>query len=578
MASSKITALTADTAPASSDVTVTVDDTVGTPVTKKVTWANVATVLAGLSPFGSAAQAALIDDDTMATATASNVPSAESVVAYVAAHGGGGSGDVTKAETSVLSPSQWGWVVDEDTMVSNSDTKVPTQQSVKAYVDSFATLTTSDTAKVPITTSAGVTTIDVSNLLSSAGGGVTFLDTTFRLYGSDATKLVGFEVDGLTTGTTRTVTFPDVDGTLVYVDATQTLTAKTMTSPTLNSPTIKTAAVGVDRTLTSAGTPNLYASATETINFASGSAPGPLHSVVTNKFLQAGNTVTAGSRFAWAAMTIQNDASVAVDVGNVRIFDDSSTVQADSQTGRAVNQYRSFTSNPTMTVANSGTITSATYHGYAATPTFVTGVSGVTAVGFIAAGSTTGSVTTWTQYKVNNPTKSGAGAITDLYGIDIASLTSGTTTNVGLRNLSATWLGSSSQMVIDTSGNLSTSGSVKSTGTGGLGYATGAGGSVTQATSKSTAVTLNTIAGEITMNNAALANATHVTFTVNNSTVAANDTVICHRISGGSASSYWIFVDSVAAGSFTVMVRNQSGGSLSEAIVLQFAVIKAVKV
>lgn len=43
----------------------------------------------------------------------------------------------------------------------------------------------------------------------------TFADSAFRVYGSsDATKLVALEVDGLTTGTTRTVTIPDKNGTL----------------------------------------------------------------------------------------------------------------------------------------------------------------------------------------------------------------------------------------------------------------------------------------------------------------------------------------------------------------------------
>jgi len=39
---------------------------------------------------------------------------------------------VLKADTDV---SANGWVIDEDDMVSDDATKVPTQQSVKAYVD-----------------------------------------------------------------------------------------------------------------------------------------------------------------------------------------------------------------------------------------------------------------------------------------------------------------------------------------------------------------------------------------------------------------------------------------------------------
>jgi hypothetical protein len=47
------------------------------------------------------------------------------------------------------------------------------------------------------------------------GGGSTFADNAFRVTGSsDATKRLAFEVDGLTTATTRTVTIPDKNGTL----------------------------------------------------------------------------------------------------------------------------------------------------------------------------------------------------------------------------------------------------------------------------------------------------------------------------------------------------------------------------
>lgn len=40
------------------------------------------------------------------------------------------------SENDTLVVADWNWVLDEDTLVSNSDTHVPTQQSVKAYVDS----------------------------------------------------------------------------------------------------------------------------------------------------------------------------------------------------------------------------------------------------------------------------------------------------------------------------------------------------------------------------------------------------------------------------------------------------------
>jgi hypothetical protein len=107
-----------------------------------------------------------------------------------------------------------------------------------------------------------------------------------------------------------------------------------------------------------------------------------------------------------------------------------------------------------------------------------------------------------------------------------------------------------------------------------LGYTAAAQGTVTQATDKSTAVTLNKSAGRITMNNASLATATNATFTLNNNLISANDTVIL-TISGGQATpgSYNVFANSLSAGSVSITLRNISGGSLSEAIVINFALI-----
>jgi hypothetical protein len=110
-----------------------------------------------------------------------------------------------------------------------------------------------------------------------------------------------------------------------------------------------------------------------------------------------------------------------------------------------------------------------------------------------------------------------------------------------------------------------------------LGYTTAAQGTVTQLTDKSTAVTLNKSAGRITMNNASLATATNATFTLTNSTISANDAVIL-TISGGQATpgSYNVFANSLAAGSVSITLRNISGGSLSEAIVINFAIIHSL--
>lgn len=110
---------------------------------------------------------------------------------------------------------------------------------------------------------------------------------------------------------------------------------------------------------------------------------------------------------------------------------------------------------------------------------------------------------------------------------------------------------------------------------GGLGYGTGAGGTVTQATSKSQGVTLNTVTGAITMNAAALAATTKVSFTLTDSAIAATDDVLVSVVSGNTAASYRCWVDSLTGGSCVITVENYSLGILSEAIVLRFAVLKS---
>lgn len=110
-----------------------------------------------------------------------------------------------------------------------------------------------------------------------------------------------------------------------------------------------------------------------------------------------------------------------------------------------------------------------------------------------------------------------------------------------------------------------------------LGYTATAQGTVTQATDKSTAVTLNKSAGRITLNAAALGATTNVSFTLNNSLISANDVLIV-TLSGGiaTAATYNCWVNSMSAGSASITLRNISAGSLSEAVIINFALIHCV--
>ena len=105
--------------------------------------------------------------------------------------------------------------VDEDDMSSNSATLVPTQQSVKAYVDTQITAEDLD-----ITTDSGTIAIDLdSETLTVAGG--TGLDSS-------------------ATGNTVTLA---IDSTVTTLAGSQTLTNKTLTSPDINGGTVDGATI-----------------------------------------------------------------------------------------------------------------------------------------------------------------------------------------------------------------------------------------------------------------------------------------------------------------------------------------------
>jgi hypothetical protein len=104
--------------------------------------------------------------------------------------------------------------------------------------------------------------------------------------------------------------------------------------------------------------------------------------------------------------------------------------------------------------------------------------------------------------------------------------------------------------------------------------APGMGGTAAQITSKSTGVTLSKVSGQITMHNAGLAAGASVSFVLTNTTILATD-VIFAVIGGGAAdpAAYTIRA-AVAAGSAKFTLKNDSAGLLSEAVVVNFKVMR----
>jgi hypothetical protein len=165
----------------------------------------------------------------------------------------------------------------------------------------------------------------------------------------------------------------------------------------------------------------------------------------------------------------------------------------------------------------------------------------------------------------SNPTNSSVGYI----GIDASAVTvaSGAFGSGALLPMVFSVNGSEAAR-IDTSKNLLVTSPAL------LGYGTGSGGTVTQATDKTTAVTLNKPTGRITMNSSALAAGAVTQFAVNNSLVAATDVPVVTLVGGVADFKNYNMWTYCAAGVFYIVIKNISAGSLSEGVIINFAIIK----
>lgn len=117
--------------------------------------------------------------------------------------------------------------------------------------------------------------------------------------------------------------------------------------------------------------------------------------------------------------------------------------------------------------------------------------------------------------------------------------------------------------------------SLGKTAAAGVGYGTGAGVAVVQATNKSTAITANGMCGTITMAAGSLAAGTPVAFVVNNSSLLTTDFMIAQHASVGTISAYAVTARITSAGVAAITVRNLTAGALDEQIVISFMVFRS---
>ena len=145
---------------------------------------------------------------------------------------------------------------------------------------------------------------------------------------------------------------------------------------------------------------------------------------------------------------------------------------------------------------------------------------------------------------------------------------------VGLSNVEntalSTWPGSANLTTVGTM----TTALRSSSATGGVGYNTGAGGTVIQGTNRVTAVTNNRLSGYVQLFNAAGVTNAWTSFTVNNSTVAAADVVIVNAATG--TNTYVTHVSAVSAGSFRISFISIAGTAIDQPR-FNFAVIKGAQ-
>jgi hypothetical protein len=151
-------------------------------------------------------------------------------------------------------------------------------------------------------------------------------------------------------------------------------------------------------------------------------------------------------------------------------------------------------------------------------------------------------------------------------------------TTLNITNTTASTSNTTGALVVDggvgIGGNLNIGGNLTLNNNGTLGYGVGAGGTQTQSGNKSGSVTLNKPAGEITMTSTNLAADTTVSFTLTNSTISSRDVMVLNIV-GGVATAAAYNLDAVCnTGNAVISVRNITSGTLGEALVLRYVVIK----
>jgi hypothetical protein len=266
---------------------------------------------------GDISGSAFLDEDDMASNSATKVASQQSIKAY------SDSAVQTMTNKTLTSPVfntgvSGTAIKDEDDMSSDSATHLATQQSIKAYSDSAVQTMTNKTLTSPtLTTPAlGTPASGVATNLTGTASGLTAGNVTTNANLTGHVTSVG-NAAVLGAFTTAQLNTAVSDDNVVTLTGSETLTNKTLTSPTLTTPALGTPASGVATNLT--GTASGLTSGNVTTN-----------ANLTGHVTSVGNAAVLGSFTTAQLNTAISDNSVATLAGSETLT--NKTIDANSNT------------------------------------------------------------------------------------------------------------------------------------------------------------------------------------------------------------------------------------------------------
>lgn len=365
----------------------------------------------------------------------------------------------------------------------------------------------------------------------------------------------------------------------------QTITSPTITGATLTTPILGTPTSGTLTNCTGLPIGGVTGLGSNVATFLATPSSANLRAAITDE------TGTGAAVFATSPTittpTFSGAISGTYTIGGSPTITNA-TLTGATLTTSTINGLTVTSTTGTLTIPNSASLITAGAYAITLTATGATGVTLPTSgtLSTLAGAEAFTNKTSYNKVAITAPATSATLTLADGSTLATSGAYSTTLTATGATTLTLPTTGTLATLAgsetlsgkVYTGTSLAVTAAITSSGsTSGIGYATGAGGTVTQITSRSTGVTLNKITGTIVTDNTSLAAQAQAVFTVTNSTVAAGDTILLSMQGGSTANTSFPYVYSVGSGSFQIAVHNRNASTADTgAMTINFSVIKAV--